>query len=89
MSHKDWLSPRQRQKQGIERAHALDKYWGKQTDHERHQNVLYYRQIKKLSIRETADATDYSASLVWIQALYKDIKSSGKVESRCLFAVMT
>lgn len=28
-----------------------------QADQERHQKVLYYRQIKKLSIRETADAT--------------------------------
>lgn len=43
-----------------------------QIDQERHQKVLYYRQIKKLSIRETADATDYSASQVCrIQALYK------------------
>lgn len=29
MSHKDWLSHRQRQKQGIERAHTLGKYRGK------------------------------------------------------------
>lgn len=57
MSHKDWLSRRQRQKQGIERAHTLGKYRGKQADQERHQKVLYYRQVKKLSIRETADAT--------------------------------
>lgn len=28
MSHKDWRSRRQRQKQGIERAHTLDKYRG-------------------------------------------------------------
>jgi hypothetical protein len=26
---------------------------------ERHQKILYYRQVKKLSIRETADATGY------------------------------
>ena len=37
MSHKDWLSRRQRQKQGIERAHTLGKYRGKQADQERHQ----------------------------------------------------
>jgi DNA invertase Pin-like site-specific DNA recombinase len=60
MSHKDWLGRRQRQKQGIERAHTLGKYRGKQADKERYQKVLYYRQVKKLSIRETADATGYS-----------------------------
>lgn len=75
MSHKDWLSRRQRQKQGIERAHSLGKYRGKQADSERHQKVLYYRQIKKLSIRETADATGYSCSLVCrIQVIYKQNK---------------
>lgn len=52
MSQKDWLSRRQLQKQGIERAHTLGKYRGKQADQERHQKVLYYRQVKKLSIRE-------------------------------------
>jgi DNA-directed RNA polymerase specialized sigma subunit len=68
ISHKDWLSRRQRKKQGIERAHTL----GKQADQERHQKVLYYRQIKKLSIRETAEATGYSTSQVCrIQALYR------------------
>ena len=76
MSHKDWLSRRQRQKQGIERAHTLEKYRGKQADHERHKKVIYYRQIKKLSIRETADATGYSALVLCrIQALYKDAVS--------------
>lgn len=75
MSHKDWLSRRQRQKQGIERAHSLGKYRGKQADSERHQKVLYYRQIKKLSIRETADATGYSCSQVCrIQVIYKQNK---------------
>lgn len=49
MSHKDWLSRRQK--------------------------VLYYRQIKKLSIRETADATGYSCSQVCrIQVIYKQNK---------------
>ncbi len=56
MSHKDWLSRRQRQKQGIERAHTLGKYRSKQADLERHQKVIYYRQIKKLSIREMWNA---------------------------------
>ncbi|MXP67135.1 recombinase family protein [Pantoea sp. Nvir] len=71
MSHKDWLSRRQRQKQGIERAHMLGKYRGRRADHDRHQKVLYYRQVKKLSIRETADATGYSTSQVCrIQAFY-------------------
>lgn len=40
MSHKDWLSRRQRQKQGIERAHTLGKYRGKQADQERHQKEI-------------------------------------------------
>jgi len=74
MSHKDWLSRRQRQKQGIERDHTLGKYRGKQADHERHQKVLYYRRVKKLSIKETADATGYSTSQVCnIQTLYKAV----------------
>lgn len=73
VSHKDWPSRRQRQKQGIERAHTLGKYRGKQADQERHQKVLYYRQVKKLSIRETADATGYSVSRICrIQALYRE-----------------
>ena len=77
MSHKDWLSRRQRQKQGIERAHTQGKYRGKQADQERHQKVLYYRQVKKLSIRETADATGYSQSQICrIQAQYKEKNNS-------------
>ena len=72
VSHKDWLSRRQRQKQGIERAHMLCKYRSKQADLERHQKVLYYRQTKKLSIQETAEATGYSRSQVCrIQSLYR------------------
>lgn len=72
MSHKDWLSRRLRQKQGIERAHTQGKYRGKQADSERHQKVMYYRQVKKLSIQETAEATGYSCSQVCrIQALHK------------------
>ncbi|WP_181959973.1 helix-turn-helix domain-containing protein, partial [Klebsiella pneumoniae] len=52
--------------------HTLGKYRGKQADQERHQKVLYYRQVKKLSIRETADATGYSPSQICrIQALYR------------------
>lgn len=76
MSHKDWLSRRQRQKYGIERAHSLGKYRGKQADQKRHQKAMYYRQEKKLSIRETADATGYSTSQVCrIQAFYKEAES--------------
>lgn len=72
MLHKDWLSRRLRQKQGIERAHTLGKYRSRQADHDRHQKVLYYRQVKKLSICETAEATGYSCSQTCrIQALYK------------------
>ncbi|EPS6319675.1 TPA: resolvase, partial [Escherichia coli] len=53
----------------------LGKYRGKQADRERHQKVMYYRQIKKLSIRETAEVTGYSTSQVCrIQALYKEVK---------------
>ncbi|MCV5632372.1 recombinase family protein, partial [Escherichia coli] len=51
---------RQRQKQGVELAHTLGKYQGKQVAQERHQKVLYYRQVKK----ETADATGYSTSQI-------------------------
>ena len=58
-----------------ERVHTLGKYRGKQADRERHQKVMYYRQIKKLSIRETAEVTGYSTSQVCrIQALYKEVK---------------
>lgn len=72
MSHKDWLSRRQRQKQGIDRAKMMGKYRGKQADKEKHQKVLYYRQVKKLSISETADATGYSPPQICrIQALYR------------------
>lgn len=79
MSHKDWLSRRQRQKQGIERAHTLGKYRGKQANQERHQKVLYYRKVKKLSIRETADATSYSPSQICrIQALYRESQSEAE-----------
>ena len=71
MSYKDWLSRQQRQKQGIERARQEGKYRGKQADHERHQKVIYYRSVKKLSIQDTAQATGYSASQVCrIQKLY-------------------
>lgn len=52
MSHKDWLSRRQRQKQGVELAHTLGKYQGKQVAQERHQKVLYYRQVKKGVVSE-------------------------------------
>ncbi|EMJ5147252.1 resolvase, partial [Enterobacter cloacae complex sp. S4] len=45
---------------------------GKQADQERHKKVLYYRQVKKLSIRETAEATSYSTSQVCrVQALFR------------------
>lgn len=52
MSHKDWLSRRQRQKQGIERAHTLGKYRGKQAAQEHHQKVLYYRQVKNSALKK-------------------------------------
>lgn len=66
------MNRRQRQKQGIERAHTLGRYRRKQADQERHQKVLYYRQVKKLSFRETVDATGYSPSQICrIQALYR------------------
>lgn len=75
MSYQDWLNHRHRQKKRTERAHTLGKYRGKQAEHERHQKVLCYRQVKKLSIRETAEATGYSSSQTCrIQALYKDIR---------------
>ena len=43
----------------------------KQAAQERHQKMLYYRQVKKLSIRETADATGYIASVLHWFAGYK------------------
>jgi len=50
----------------------MGKYRGKQADQERHQKVLYYRQVKKLSIRETSDGTGCSPSQICrIQALYR------------------
>ncbi|EDW1388861.1 resolvase, partial [Salmonella enterica subsp. enterica] len=53
------------------------KYRGKQADQVRHQKVMYYRQVKKLSIRETAEATGYSCSQVCrIQNLYKENTSN-------------
>ncbi|AZT35340.1 resolvase [Salmonella enterica] len=61
----------------IERAHTQGKYRGKQADQVRHQKVMYYRQVKKLSIRETAEATGYSCSQVCrIQNLYKENTSN-------------
>ncbi len=42
MFYKDWVSRRERQKRGIERAQILGKYRGKQADRERHERVIYY-----------------------------------------------
>lgn len=52
------------QKQGIECAQAQDKYRGKQADKEHYDKVMYYRKIKGLSIKETAEAIGYSCSQV-------------------------
>ncbi len=72
MSHKDWLSRRQRQKQGIERAHTLGKYREKQADHERNQKVLYYRQVKKTKYQRNSGSYRYSPSQIFrIQSLYR------------------
>ncbi|WP_390901414.1 recombinase family protein [Serratia ficaria] len=61
----------------IERAHILSKYRGKQANGERHQKVMYLPAGKKLSIRETAEATGYSVSQACrIRALYKDAESA-------------
>lgn len=62
MLHKNWVSRRHRQRRDIDRAHNPCKYQGKQADNERHQKVTDRRQVKKLSIRETADATGYYVS---------------------------
>lgn len=63
---------RVRQQEGIARAQRLGKFKGKPPDRERHKKVLYYRQVKKMSIQETAQATGYSPSQVCrIQALYR------------------
>ncbi|WP_108653132.1 recombinase family protein [Dongshaea marina] len=64
MARKDYLTRQSRQKQGIIRAKSLGKYQGRAPDTERHQKVIYYRRVKKLSITETADATGYSRSQV-------------------------
>ncbi len=55
MSHKDWLSRRQRQKQGIERAHTLGKYRGKQADQERHQKVIFFTEEQTETINTGVD----------------------------------
>lgn len=79
MLHEDCLSRRKRQKHGIERAHTLGNYWGKQANQDRHQKILYYCQIKKLSIHATGDATGYRPSqFCRLQVLYKDNVSSLK-----------
>ncbi|GAJ67721.1 resolvase domain protein [Edwardsiella piscicida] len=79
MPHKNWLSHRQPQKQGIERAHTLGKYRGKQADQKRHQKDPVLPQMKNLSISETADATDYSLSQIYrIQALYRENQSEAE-----------
>lgn len=76
MSHKDWLSRRLRQKQGIERAHTLGKYRGKQADHKRHQNCCI-QESKKLSIRKTAIANGHNISQIChIHTLYPKKGSS-------------
>ncbi len=63
---------RVRQQEGIARAQRLGKFKGKPPDRERHKKVLYCRQVKKMSIQETAQATGYSPSQVCrIQALYR------------------
>ncbi|STV77519.1 resolvase domain protein [Klebsiella variicola] len=55
MSHKDWLSRRQRQKQGIERTHTLGKYRGKQADQERHQKVIFFTEEQTETINTGVD----------------------------------
>ncbi|PSU45797.1 resolvase [Photobacterium frigidiphilum] len=72
MARKDYLTRRERQSQGIEKAKEEGKYNGRVADKERHQKVMYYRNDKMLSISETAAATGYSRSQVCrIQASYK------------------
>lgn len=72
MARKDYLTRRERQSQGIEKAKEEGKYNGRVPDIERHEKVMYYRNEKKLSISETAAATGYSRSQVCrIQASYK------------------
>lgn len=81
LSNSDWVTLKKLIKQHELRIVSLDVpiSWqalsdkdSSQANQERHQKVLYYRQIKKLSIRKTADATDYSASQVCrTQAFYK------------------
>lgn len=67
LSNSDWVTLKKLIKQHELRIVSLDvpTSWQalsdkdpSQADQERHQKVLYYRQIKKLSIRKTADATN-------------------------------
>jgi hypothetical protein len=69
MSHKDWLSRRQRQKQQLN----VRIRWGNTGVSKLTENgIRKCCTTEKLSIRETADATGYSASQVChIQGLYK------------------
>ncbi len=76
MSHMDWVSRRQRQKHAIEREHSLGNIEGSGQIMNAIKKVLHYCQVKKLSIREAADATGYSTSLVCrIQAHYKSAET--------------
>lgn len=64
MARKDYITRRDRQAQGIERAKEEGKYRGRQADPERHRKVHYYRHEKGLSLSEVAEATGYSRSQV-------------------------
>lgn len=64
MARKDYLSRRDRQRQGIEIAKQREKYRGRQADPERRKKVIYFSKEKGLSLQETADATADSRSRV-------------------------
>ncbi|MDI2113789.1 recombinase family protein [Commensalibacter nepenthis] len=63
ISRKDWITRRERQRQGIERGIRNGKYKGKQADLERHQQVISLRK-RGLTLKEICQTTDYCYSNV-------------------------
>ncbi|MDI2111736.1 recombinase family protein [Commensalibacter nepenthis] len=71
MSRKDWITRKERQRQGIERGIKNGKYKGKQPDLERHQQVISLKK-RGLTLKEICQTTGYCYSNVCkILAHYK------------------
>lgn len=73
MSRKDYETRRDRQRQGIEKAKKQNKYNGRVPDLEKHEQVIYYRFEKKLTVKEISKITGYSESHInRIQKKFKE-----------------